>query len=86
MTGSSMTTGCDVIKRHVTRRDSLGRVRCAHAQQEVAQYLHNCVLFTGSDVIKRHVIPKGSLGRVGCVHAQPEVGGVLPIRESFERK
>ena len=54
MTGSSMANGYDV-----TRRGSLGRVRCAYAQPEVAQYPPLLGLFAESDVIKRHVTPKG---------------------------
>ena len=54
MTGSSMANGCDV-----TWRGSIGRVRCVHAQPEVAQYPPYWGLFTESDVIKRHVTPKG---------------------------
>ena len=38
MTGSSMATGCDVIKRHVTPKGFSGKGGCAHAQPEIVQY------------------------------------------------
>jgi hypothetical protein len=76
MTGSSMATGCDMTRSDHMRMNnrklrhirpigaySLGRVRCAHAQPEVA-WLSDVTLqevteshMTGNDVIKYHVTP-----------------------------
>ena len=61
MAGSSMATGCDVIKCHVTPRGSPGRVGCVHAQPEVARY-----------PIKRHT-RRACPGKYGSAHAVSEV-------------
>jgi hypothetical protein len=57
MIGSSMATGCDVIKRHVIPKGlhwKSGVRACATGSCTIFALVG---LFTGSDVIKRHVNP-----------------------------
>jgi hypothetical protein len=75
MTGRSMDTGCDVIKRHVTPKGFpwKGGV-CACATESCAIFALVGPFHRG-DVIKRHLISKGFLWK----------GGVRNIRSSVTR-
>ena len=85
ITGSSMATECDVIKRHAT-------LKRFHWKGEV------CACATGScpisailgpihrpDVIKRHMTPKGFPWKGGMRACATGSMGFLPIIESFDR-
>ena len=61
MTGSSTTTGCHYIKRHLTPKGLpwKGGVRARAIESCAIFSLVGTFHFTGSDVIKRHVTPSG---------------------------
>jgi hypothetical protein len=78
MTGSNMATGCDVTESHATPKEFLGRVGCAHARPEVAQYPPKwgfspegwCARMRN---IRLNVTRRASPGKYGSVHARSEV-------------
>ena len=78
----------DVMSSSVTwsRRGSLWKVRCVHAQSEVAQYPPYWGLFTRSKVIKLNVTPKGFHWKGGMLPCTTGSRIFLPIRAYFDRK